>query len=311
MVIDANDRVFEVWWTPDPDTARIGDGTGVAIDVTATVRASREAERARAAAIELARMRSDFVAAVSHELRTPLTAIIGYGELLEERWEQFDDAQRHARITHIVQAANRQLSLVEDLLLITRLDTDVALLHASPCSVAALLESVTGELMGKYSNQRFDLDGPDSVSVHVDSSAAKRVLINLLDNAAKYSSEGRPVWVNWRSEGEMVVLRVRDEGSGIAEEHRSMLFTQFGRIQGSRIRSGHVGTGLGLYLGRRLARAMGGDLELESTGPAGSVFRLSLPPHDTSSQPIVETVRHAPSSPQPEKGSGNELSSSA
>ncbi len=297
IIVDTNDRVFEVWWTADSDTAGIGAGTGVAVDVTATVRAGREAESARLAALELARTRSDFVAAVSHELRTPLTAIIGYSELLEERWQHLDDAQRRTRITFIVQAANRQLRLVEDLLLTTRLDSDMALLQPTSCSVAALLASVTDELEGKYTNQRFDLEGPANLRMLADGGAAKQVLINLLDNAAKYSAEGCPVAVDWRQDGETVAIRVHDQGSGIAEEHRSLLFTRFGRIQGSRIRSGHVGTGLGLFLGRRLARAMGGDLELESTGPAGSVFRLSLPLDSPPEQHIVGKGPVVPPSP--------------
>ena len=78
-------------------------------------------------------------------------------------------------------------------------------------------------------------------------------------------------------QGEDVVIQVRDFGPGIPAEHRDDLFTRFGRIPGSRIRSGHVGTGLGLYMGQRLARAMDGDLDLEETSPNGSVFKLMLP----------------------------------
>jgi signal transduction histidine kinase len=75
----------------------------------------------------------------------------------------------------------------------------------------------------------------------------------------------------------MAIIRVADGGSGIPESGRGQLFTRFGRVPGSQIRAGRVGTGLGLYLGRQLARAMGGELSLESTGPAGSTFQLRLP----------------------------------
>lgn len=74
-----------------------------------------------------------------------------------------------------------------------------------------------------------------------------------------------------------VVVRVRDAGRGIGEEGRARLFTRFGRLPGSRIRAGHVGTGMGLYLSRLLARAMGGELDLETTGPDGSTSRKVLP----------------------------------
>ena len=102
-----------------------------------------------------------------------------------------------------------------------------------------------------------------------------RILVHLLDNATKYS-EGRPVVVSWEAEGELAVVRVHDQGPGIPEQGRELLFTCFGRNAG-RIRAGRVGTGLGLFLGRRLAQALGGDLDLEATGPAGSTFRLSIP----------------------------------
>jgi signal transduction histidine kinase len=77
----------------------------------------------------------------------------------------------------------------------------------------------------------------------------------------------------------MVVVRVVDQGSGVPEEGRDQLFTRFGRVPGSRMRAGHVGTGLGLYLSREMAEAMGGGLDLETTGSTGSVFRLRLVAH--------------------------------
>jgi signal transduction histidine kinase len=104
-----------------------------------------------------------------------------------------------------------------------------------------------------------------------------QVLANLLDNAAKYSPEDSPITVNWAVEDQMVALRVIDRGSGVPEEGRDQLFSRFGRLTGSRIRAGRVGTGLGLYLSRRLAIAMGGDIDLEATGSSGSTFRVRLP----------------------------------
>ena len=109
-----------------------------------------------------------------------------------------------------------------------------------------------------------------------DPGRAIRVLVNLLDNAAKHSPAGCPIVAGCSVEHGMGVVRVRDYGPGIPEVGRDRLFTRFGRVAGSRTRAGHVGTGLGLYLSRRSAEAMGGDLDLESTGPEGSTFRLRL-----------------------------------
>jgi len=128
-----------------------------------------------------------------------------------------------------------------------------------------------------YANQPINTAGPAALTVLADPLIMEQVLVNLLDNAAKYSGEGSPIELAGKVEEGMVVVRVRDLRLGISEEGYRILFTRFGRIPGSRMRSGRVGTGLGLYLGRAYAEAMGGTLDLESTGVGGSVFCLRLP----------------------------------
>jgi PAS domain S-box-containing protein len=275
---EINGRLIEVRLLPQYDAGGAVDGViSVAFDVTEHARALHEAERARAAAENLAHLRSDFVAAVSHELRTPLTAIVGFAELLEARWKQFSEAQRLGRIANIVQAANRQLRLVEDLLLISRLETAGVTPQCAALSLAALVEQAVAEVQGSHPGQPVVLQGACGLEVWADGARTIQVLANLLDNAAKYSPEGRSITASWECEGEIVVVRVADQGSGVPAEGRDQLFTRFGRVPGSRIRAGRVGTGLGLYISRKLAEAMGGNLDLEETGPRGTTFRLRLP----------------------------------
>ena len=236
-----------------------------------------QAEQQRARAAEaLVQAREEFVAAVSHELRTPLTSIIGYGEMLQARWRQLDDAQRLDRIGRIVLSANRQRRLVEDLLLLTRLDGGLTSTRVVPVTVASLVERAADEIRASYRSQVIDLKGPKELLADADPDRTVQIVANLFDNAAKYSIEGSSILATWQQEDALVVVRVHDSGSGIAEDDRHRLFTRFGRIPGSRIRSGRVGTGLGLYLGRQLARSMDGDLDLERSSPNGSVFRLLL-----------------------------------
>jgi signal transduction histidine kinase len=236
------------------------------------------AEQGRAQAAEdLARLRSDFIASVSHELRTPLTAIVGFGELLQARWEQLSDTHRLQRISDIVAAANRQKRLVDDLLLLGRLDVDSLKIAAEVVLLLTLLQRATVEVQASYGMQRIILDGPSEVQVRADPIRAVQVLTNLLDNAAKYSPESSPVTLSWSVAGTLATIRIIDQGSGVPEQGRELLFTRFGRVAGSKMRAGRVGTGLGLYLSRRLAEAMGGDLDLEATGPGGSTFRFRLP----------------------------------
>jgi signal transduction histidine kinase len=229
------------------------------------------------AAQELAELRSMFVASVSHELRTPLTAIIGYADLLQTHWARFDDAARLDWISRISRSARRQQRMVEELLLLSRIELGVAVSAKEPAPLANLVARAADDVRASYHGQLIDTHGPPNLMVLADSDRTVQILVNLLDNAAKYSPEGAPIEVTWARAGTQAEVLVRDWGSGIPAEGRERLFTQFGRVQGSQIRDGHIGTGLGLYLGRGLARAMGGELDLAETGPDGTVFRLLLP----------------------------------
>jgi PAS domain S-box-containing protein len=240
--------------------------------------ARRAAERARISADELALLRSDFVAAVSHELRTPLTAVIGYAELLNAHWSRMTEDQRRDRVARIAQAADRQKHLVEDLLTMTYMNHKPLPLRSVALPVAALVRQSAHEVSMAYYGQRIETDGGDpGVEARADPDRAAQVLTNLIDNAAKYSPVGSPIHISWHEDADSVIIQVRDHGCGIAVAGREQLFTQFGRIPGSRIRAGHVGTGLGLYLGRQFARAMGGELDLLETSPQGSTFDFRLP----------------------------------
>ena len=271
IIIDEGDVALDCRLEPITDVSgQVTEVVGVALDITEVVRARQAAEG-------LARMRSDFVASVSHELRTPLTAIVGYAELLQGRWAQMDDDQRLRQVDRIALSATRQRRLVDDLLLLSRADVEGLVAICRPLVLGPLIERAGEEARAIYRDQRIDLIGAADLHVLADPDRAVQILTNLLDNAAKYSPEGSPIEVGWRVTGGVAEVRVRDHGPGVPEEGRTRLFTQFGRIPGSRIRAGRVGTGLGLYIGRMLADAMGGELDLEATGPAGSTFRLRLP----------------------------------
>ncbi len=235
-----------------------------------------EQERARAAE-NLASLRHEFVATVSHELRTPLTAVLGYAEVLSGHWDRLSEAQRKANLQRIVTAANRQKRLVDDLLQVSTLDGDEMPMRRGKVSLAEIVALATDEVKASYANQSIEVAGPPDLVVVADPLRTEQVLVNLMDNAAKYSPEGSCIEVNWMREVGAAVVRVRDHGPGIPPEGREVLFTRFGRVPGSRMRAGRVGTGLGLFLGRAYTQAMGGTLELEATGPDGSVFRLCLP----------------------------------
>jgi K+-sensing histidine kinase KdpD len=203
--------------------------------------------------------------------------VLGYGELLQGRWTALTDAERRNRVDRIVEAANRQHMLIENLLRVSRIETSSPSLRREPIRLVDVVGRATRAVQGSYPGQRIEATGPWNAVAMADPPHTEQILVNLIDNAAKYSAEGRPIEVTWVQEAEMVALRVRDGGPGIPVEGRDILFSRFGRVPGSLMRSGHVGTGLGLYLSRTFAEAMGGSLELESTGPTGSVFCLRVP----------------------------------
>jgi signal transduction histidine kinase len=235
----------------------------------------------------LASLRSDFVATVSHELRTPLSAVLGYAELLEGHWTRFDDAQRYLNVQRILLAANRQKRLIDDLLHVSTIEAERLSVKREQVNIAAIVAHAVSVVNASYAGQPFNVSGPPDLAALADASYMEQVLANLLDNAAKYSDEGSPIEVAWAREKNLVVVRVRDHGPGIAEQGRDSLFSRFGRMPGSRMRAGRVGTGLGLYLGREHAMAMGGTLDLESTGEGGSTFCLRLPTYEPGASELA------------------------
>jgi PAS domain S-box-containing protein len=234
-----------------------------------------EQQRAREAK-DFAQLQSDFLGVVSHELLSPITATKGLAQLLRKQWSTLDEAHRDRILGGIAAAANRQQRLVQDLLDVSRAEAEGFHCERQPFALRPALERAATEVQDRYPGQCIDLQGLDAV-VEGDAGRTQQILVNLIDNAAKYSPEGNPVTVSWGQEVGQLVVRVRDYGLGIPEAGREQLFTRFGQLAGSAARAGRGGTGLGLYLSRLLARAMGGELDLESTGPQGSTFRLLLP----------------------------------
>lgn len=215
-------------------------------------------------------------AALGHELCTPLTAILGYAELLEGRWEALGDRERRGYVGQIARSAERQRRPVADLLLLSQLEGSALAARAVALPLMPVVAHAIADIAGAYLGQQVSLAGLPALRVRADPDYLAQIVINLLDNAAKYTQEGSSIRLAWRAEGDAVVLRVEDEDPGIPIEGRERLSTRFGRL-GRPLRAGRDSTGLGLYLSRQLAEAMGGSLDLEDTGPSGSTFRLRLP----------------------------------
>ena len=240
--------------------------------------AQREADNARRFAEEANTAKSQFLATMSHELRTPLNAIVGYVELLELGVRgPITEAQREdlARIQRSQKTLHR---LIEDVLNFARLESGKVEYHYENVVIDQFLATLEGFIAPRLAQKslayRFDPSGA-AVPVAVDRDKVEQIMLNLLSNAVKFTDRG---WIELRCavDGRTFRIDVKDTGRGIRAPLLDSIFEPF--VQGDRsLTRPSEGTGLGLSISRQLARAMGGDITVESILGEGSTFSLVLP----------------------------------
>lgn len=224
----------------------------------------------------LEKVRKDFVANVSHELRTPITAIRGYAETLQNG--ALKDAVMAPRMVEIIHRQSERLSeLVEDLLELSQLEGQELQLESElvelPTSIQRAAEAVRVKAAGKQI--QLQLEAEPGIGVMGDTRAVEQVLLNLMDNAVKYTPAGGMVYVRASARDGKAVVTVRDTGLGMEPKHLERIFERFYRVDKGRSRD-MGGTGLGLSIVKHLVGAMGGDIRAESRLHVGTTFTLSL-----------------------------------
>ena len=227
----------------------------------------------------LERMRRDFVANASHEIRTPVTSLTGFIETLEDG--AIDDPEAARRFLAIMRKnADRLHAIVEDLLNLSRIEREaergeIPLEEASLRAIAEeALEASAGILQTRQI--RVALECPRGLRVQANPSLLVQAIVNLVDNAAKYSEPGSGVSVVCRETARGVSIAVRDSGAGIPREHLPRLFERFYRVDKGRSRN-LGGTGLGLAIVKHIVQAHRGEISVESETGKGSTFTISLP----------------------------------
>jgi PAS domain S-box-containing protein len=241
-------------------------------------RSLTEAENARRQAEEANTAKSQFLAIMSHELRTPLNAIAGYVDILDLGIPGQLSADQKQHLNRIKRSGETLLRLIEDVLSFAKLETGH--LEYRYRSVAiddaldALEQFVAPRLTKKGLEYRFERCGPDATAV-IDRDKVEQIMLNLLSNAVKFTDQGR-IDVRCIVDDALVQIEVRDTGRGMRAELLETVFDPFVQGDHSLTRTAE-GTGLGLAISRQLARAMGGDITVESSPGVGSAFTLLLP----------------------------------
>jgi two-component system phosphate regulon sensor histidine kinase PhoR len=229
---------------------------------------------------ELERMettRRDFIANVSHELRTPLTSITGYVETLLLDDESFDDEKRDF-LSIILKNARRMNRLTEDLLALARVESGEHKLQIESVPAALILNDAMDSLAGLVADHGMTLEVAFSTERRVlaDRDAMQQVFSNLVENAAKYASEGERILLGAVKKGNTVEFFVRDFGPGLRSEHLQRIFERFYRVDKARsIESG--GTGLGLAIAKHIMLAHNGSIRAESVLNRGCTFLMTVP----------------------------------
>lgn len=222
-------------------------------------------------------MRSEFVANVSHELRTPLTAINGFVEtLLDGALE--DKLLCRRFLTIIDKETNRLARLIDDLLSLSAIESKERLLTLKPICIVRSIRQVINILGPQASEKRLHLElisEPDLPPVNADEDLVGQVLINLIDNAIKYTTCEGKIVIRVQKQGDRVVTTITDTGPGISEDDRMRLFERFYRVDKARSRE-LGGTGLGLAIVKHIVESHGGEVFVDSEVGRGSTFGFSL-----------------------------------
>ena len=229
---------------------------------------------------ELARMQDEFISTISHELRTPLGFIKGYVTTLMREDAKWDPEKRAEFLQIIDDEADRLTELIDNLLDSSRLETGILSMTIEPTKIAPVVRDSINRIQGVHQEMKITSElNPDLPIVAIDSTRIAQVLNNMLSNAYKYAPSSDVV-IRCQPQKKMILVEVKDNGPGIPPEHLAHLFERFYRVPSN---STARGTGLGLYICRKIIEAHGGEIGVMSELGVGTRFYFTIPAADPSS----------------------------
>ncbi len=274
--------------------------TGILRDITQRQRAEaalREKEELQQAN----EFKDQFLSTMSHELRTPLNAILGFSQLLgEERYGALNQRQ-HRYVTHIREGGKHLLSLINDILDLSKIEAGRMELELTTMRLDTAFEEALEALrpLAEKKSQVVEAHAPEGLAVRADGRRFKQIVTNLLANAIKFTPENGRIELAASALRESVRIEVRDNGPGISVDEQQRIFEAFHR--GQQAGAGAEGTGLGLAICRRLVELHGGQLELQSAPGKGTCFFFSLPATELRKMPAPRVLARGlprPSAPR-------------
>jgi len=218
----------------------------------------------------------EFVADASHELRTPLTSVLANLELLQASLDGHSEDEDRTMVDSALRSSRRMSRLVADLLLLARADAGRVSKHR-PCDLAEIAGNAAAEVLPLLGERELEIENDSPLPVDGNPDELHRMVLNLLDNAARHTPPGSRIELRLRAAGGEAVVEVADDGPGIAAAKRAQVFDRFVRGEGPADTAVGPGSGLGLAIVRSVAASHGGTVEVEESERGGALFRVRLP----------------------------------
>ena len=227
---------------------------------------------------------TEFISTVSHELRTPLTSIMGFADTLLNSDDKLSDEQKKKFLLIIKEQSKRLINMVESLLVVSKLQTQNEKLVYKSIYVNDLILKILNLVKMQFQNHNFILQLAQNLpEVLIDTDKFQQILLNLLENAVKYSPENTDITIKTEYDDKNVYIKILDEGIGITDENKSKIFEKFARLDTPLTRKTQ-GSGLGLYIVKQTVENMDGEISVSDNKPKGSCFTLKFKQSQIQSQ---------------------------